>query len=271
LAAALSLLPDLKHLSLMGNCCGKLPLDDPVAPGYAQVCYFPGSALQGKQLTHLEVTLAHLRGEDGMRHLQGLTQMQDLWLHLFPAGRPHACDINAHMLSGMQHLTNLTIKGAKNASVFEPGALAGKTTLQHLYLLEYNVAGGSAGVAELLSHLQHMQQLTSLTLRNSLVNQEPNPPPAASSALTASSKLHYLDIGYSTLPAEVWQHVFPAGRQLPHLEELIVSFARTRTLDVWDSQDASDAPAGSRMVTCCPALRYSRCFICDTVCRCLAL
>lgn len=52
--------------------------------------------------------------------------------------------------------------------VLEPGALAGKTQLQHLSLRGVKMAGAAAGKAQLLLHLQPLQQLTQLHLPGSL-------------------------------------------------------------------------------------------------------
>jgi hypothetical protein len=76
-----------------------------------------------------------------------------------------------------------------------------------------------------------------------------NPPAAAYSALTASSKLVHLDIGYCNLPAGVWQHIFPAGRQLPYLQFLYITFLRH------PGGDEGMPPTGSTLVGCCPSLQ----------------
>jgi hypothetical protein len=128
----------------------------------------------------------------------------------------------------------------------EPGALAGsgKTRLQHLGLKYCRILGGAAGLAQLLSYLQHLQQLTHLILDSLYAGSDDTPPASGFSALTASSKLEFLSCGNCTMPADVWQHVFPAGRQLPHLE----------ALDIW----AVKTPAGGNtaapvnLVSCCP-------------------
>jgi hypothetical protein len=72
-----------------------------------------------------------------------------------------------------------------------------------------------------------MQQLTHLDLKTCLRAvsapyraETGRPPVAAYAALTASSKLQYLDISGACLPPGVWQHLFPADRQLPSLQFL---------------------------------------------------
>jgi hypothetical protein len=105
------------------------------------------------------------------------------------------------------------------------------------------------GPAQLLPFLQPLQQLTFLHLAlNPCCRQQGCPPLPAYSALTASSKLQHLQLYFSTLPAGVWQHVFPAGRQLPHLRYIDISKVKLP-----DGAPAP-APAGSLLVSCCPAL-----------------
>jgi hypothetical protein len=58
-----------------------------------------------------------------------------------------------------------------------------------------------------------------------------------------------LEVSKCQLPEGVWQHVFPAGRQLPHLQSLAISDVSL------PSGDQASAPEGSRLVTCCPGLR----------------
>jgi hypothetical protein len=113
-----------------------------------------------------------------------------------------------------------------------PCAFTPRTTqLQRLELVKCSIAGGPAGAAQLLSHLQALQQLTYLDVNNldltgRLDSDSASPPAAAYSSLTASSKLLHLDISWGVLPAGAWQHMFPAGKQLPHLRTLIISHVK---------------------------------------------
>jgi hypothetical protein len=50
------------------------------------------------------------------------------------------------------------------------------------------------------------------------------------------------------LPPSVWQHVFPAGRQLPHLTSLNVS-------NVGSDGDRAVTLDSSLLVSCCPSLQ----------------
>lgn len=77
------------------------------------------------------------------------------------------------------------------------------TQLQHLELVRYSIAGGS-GTAQLLLHLQPLQQLTHLNLTHTPRSNEPNPPAEAYSAVTASSMLQHLNISCGSCG---WQQV----------------------------------------------------------------
>jgi hypothetical protein len=131
----------------------------------------------------------------------------------------------------------------------EHGVLAGKTQLQHLCLNHCGLGKDAAGESQLLSHVQHLQQLTHLSLNASLrAVERTNPPASAYAALTASSKLQHLDISSCTLPAGAWQHLFPTGRQLPSLQSLNIG-------GVMQPSGAFAAPEGSCLVSCCPRLQ----------------
>jgi hypothetical protein len=209
---------------------------------------FTASALQQLQhLTCLELGCVDILGADkASPALQALTWLVELQLDGW-----QGVVITSSMLSGMQYLTRLQLSGGFIGMELAPGALASKTQLQHLCLHGCEVLGGAAGEAQLLSHLQPMQQLTHLDLFDSLDEvEESNPPASAYAALTASSKLQNLDISQCTLPAGVWQHVFPAGRQLPNLQSLNLNGVKQ------PSGEYATAPEGSRLVSCCPGLQY---------------
>lgn len=149
----------------------------------------------------------------------------------------------------MQSLTRLQVKGgSKSSTVLEADALAGMTQMQHLKMLNCRIAGAAVGAAQLLSNLQPLQQLTYLDLSRSLFSLGPYPAAAADSVLTASSNLRQLDIAGCTLPTGVWQHMFPAGRQLLHLRALHIS-------DVRGPSGPSAAPECSDLIRCCPCLQ----------------
>lgn len=78
-------------------------------------------------------------------------------------------------------------------------------------------------------------------------------PAAAYAALTASSNLQQLDIRYSAVTEGAWEHMFPAGRLLPQLQELTITGVRGPS-----GCRSAAAFEGSRLVSCCPGLKVLR-------------
>lgn len=108
----------------------------------------------------------------------------------------------------------------------------------------------AAWLEQLLSHLQPLQQLTFLVMKNTLwADHQDDPPAAAYAALTTSSKLQHLDLTGCRLPAGVWQHMFPTDRQLPQLQSLQLIGVKQL------AGGAATAPDGSLLVSCCPGLQ----------------
>jgi hypothetical protein len=250
LEAALLRLPALEHLCLRGSVAVV-----ELQQGFKQPTelLFPTAVLQQlQQLTYLELAGVELQGPDpaspALQLLTVLTRLADLRVRR--VGALDELCITASMLSGMCHLTWLALKGVG----FEPAALAGKTKLQHLELMSrlLEPSVGAAQVAQLLSQLQQQTQLTHLTIEHIRAGEVGSGDPAAYTALTASSKLQHLNISWSELPANVWQYLFPTGRQLPHLTSLNVSYVRQ--LPGGAAVLRLVAPESSRIVSCCPSL-----------------
>jgi hypothetical protein len=239
LAAALPLLPKLQHLSLIGIVTRS---GSPVG--------FPSSAMQSlQQLTYLETTGPWSPEPHGVQHLQGLTRLQDLRLHgLHTVLGKHS--IQASVMAGLRQLTHLKVEGYKNSCVFEPGMLEGKSLLQHLAVVDCSIAGGSAGVEQLLWYMPQLEHLTYINFRSSLRLEGSSPPASAYTALTASSKLQHLNIRFCTLPDHVWQHLFPVNglTSLPQLQELHIGAIR-------NPAGPAAAPEISRLVSCYPGLQ----------------
>jgi hypothetical protein len=174
---------------------------------------------QLQQLTYLELGKMFLQGpaadNPALQPLQLLTCLRHLCIDGdIPERKSY--HITASMLSG--NLSHLELHRCR----MEPSALAGKTCLQHMVLSECTWVDCAMGLAQVLSDLHHMQQLTHLALDYSLLDfYGTDSSAAAFSALTASSNLRHLDISGCMLPIE-WQHVFPTGRRLPHLRSLIL-------------------------------------------------
>ena len=239
-AALLPQLPaGLEHLSIV----------DLMGASWNFIFVPTGMLQQLQHLTYLELGSIQTVGPDearrGLQALQSLTQLVDFRLFNIMG------TVTPSLLSGMQHLTRLHLS---EKLWVKPGALAGRTQLQHLRVSECHL-WGAAGVAQLLSNLQPMQQLLNLTLsRCLLADHEGNAFPASAyAALTASSKLQHLDISHCRLLPGVWQHLFPTGRQLSNLRSLNVS-------GVLQASDGAaslyhPAPEGSSLVSCCPGLQ----------------
>jgi hypothetical protein len=96
-----------------------------------------------------------------LKPLQALTRLVELDLTGFSN-----LSVTADALSGICNLTCLKLAGLETG--VEPGALAGRTRLQHLDLSSCSIVGGAPGVAELLSQLLQMQELTHLTVGRSM-------------------------------------------------------------------------------------------------------
>jgi hypothetical protein len=252
LAAALLQLPALEHLCIFCNCIYDCICDcdcNYYCNATATASFATGVLQQLQQLTYLELAGDCLQGPDeaspDLQPLTALARLVDLRLRLEDT-------ISASMLSSVCHLTRLVMdKGG-----FEPGALAGKPKLQHLELTACSLYNqhqtGGLWVAELLSQLQHQTQLTYLCVGGSMMRScgELYPPAAAYAALTASSKLQHLSISWCKLPPDVWEHLFPAGRQLLHLTSLDISKVKQQL-----PYGAALAPDGSRLASCCPSLQ----------------
>jgi hypothetical protein len=264
LAAALAQLPDLQRLSI----CSLEPPEATIGPSGT-------FAFRTDALTHLQkltcLTLAGIGccnrasssssssssgSGDGnaaaaLQPLQALTRLADLELRgleevaLDGADLLSFCCLHGDALSGASQLTRLVVSSQE----LEPRVLAGKSQLQHLTLRACSVVVPGGGVAQLLSELQHLTQLTHLDLDSSCRwRGAGGPPPAAYASLTASSRLQHLDFSYNTLPATAWQYMCPPGRTLPQL----------RCLDVSDGTEADRSPAPpdtSALVSCCPGLQ----------------
>jgi hypothetical protein len=259
LVPALSQLPaGLEHLSFQSDGFSGRMRDK-----YGGQLFFPAGVLQQvQQLTYLDLGGIALRAPNdpiarALQPLQGMMRLADLRLGGASAANGRTI-ISAAMLSDLQHLTRLKLS---NAMALEPGALAGKTQLQHLDLCTFPFGRGEAAKAacsELLSHLQPLQQLTHLRMYRMLLAYKSDTPASAFAALTASSKLQHLDISSCILPAGVWQHMFPAGRQWLSLQEINID--RVKLATALDSRFCYGfpAPEGLRLVSCCPSLRCLR-------------
>ena len=229
-SAALAQLTDLEHLSISEY-------------GSSGREFLVLHALQ--HLTFLELDVFIL-GNPAVQCLSALTRLVDLRLQTH-----NTYSVSANTMSGLQRLTRLQLAtsdryGTDHGHVsVEPAALSGKTGLQHLELCKGRIAYGAAGEGQLLAHVGELQQLAYLSLCDSLIHHAAPPgsdnSAAAYSALTASSKLQHLNIE-CCMPAQAWEHMLPAGKQLPHLRTLY----------------ASCLPDITHLASCCPGLQSVR-------------
>jgi hypothetical protein len=256
LAAALQHLPLLQRLVV--NRC-KSPTCEHRPNYWGDPCWqFPGGALNGlQQLTGLELHGGTQKLSKVLQHLCHLTNLEDLQLW---EDDPPAVIATAETLSQLSRLTRLQLGGSVQ---MEAAVLAGKSRLQHLHLKYVNVwarvADGddalTAGSAALLSELQRLQQLTHLSLSDSMTHdlqlRRSMPSPAAYSSLLASSKLHTLDLGSYSLSAGAWSHIFPARKHFPNL--LVLDVCVSASLGA--EGIAMTLPDMQRLVSCCPNLQ----------------
>ena len=131
----------------------------------------------------------------------------------------------------------------------QPTQFAGLTGLQHLHLGTVNFYGGAAGGAELLAVLPKLSSLTNLVLLN--INDLEDCPAEAFAAITSSSRLQHLVLGKLRLPGHqetqchIWQHIFPANKQLLQLTTLVLQYV-TPCMSSLHMQAC---------VSCCPKLQ----------------
>jgi hypothetical protein len=232
-AAALMQLPDLQHLSF------ERVYDKHRRATFPTAVLSHLTKLTSLKLQQVDCSNNSSSGSNpgaALQPLQALTRLADLQLG---ARLGNAGDVTADMLSGADQLTRLVVSQQR----FEPRALAGKSQLQHLNLYGCSVVP-AAGVAQLLSELQHLTELTHLDLGGSScrVWAGPSPPPAAYASLTASSQLQHLDFNNNILPSAAWQYMCPPGRTLPRLWYLNIRGTRA-------------APDTSALASCCPGLQ----------------
>jgi hypothetical protein len=131
-----------------------------------------------QQLTYLELANVAVIDQPALQPLPSLVEVR-----LDDMSEP------AMRLAG-QNLTRFDWRGFG----FDPAFLAGKTLLRHLdlgWMDRWYEGSEVSGAAQLLSHMQPLQQLTYLSLAEGLYlnGNDHDPPAAAYSALTASSTL----------------------------------------------------------------------------------
>lgn len=229
---------------------------------YSARCWPTAVLQQLQQLTCLELSSMYVKADDStpaMHPMHALTRMADLRLSDVYDGRRtvyispswNRIGITASMLSNARHLTRLQLS---DLGIVQASVLAGKTRLQHLHLdcsALFSTEG--EGKAQLLSDLQHLQQLTHLAIvdYDCHGNQGSSFARAAYAVFTtASSTLQHLDLSGMRLPATGWCLEFPAGKWLPQLTYVDISVS-TQT----SHNTSTPALEGKLLVECCPALQ----------------
>jgi len=181
----------------------------------------------------------------------GLGQLQELtFLALTDANIP----VDRSTTPGLSKLTGLEMLWLYNCRSVDPSLLAPLVKLQHLDLDNTPPVGRPRGTAMLLAVLSKLQQLTHLDLCDCLL--DPAAAPAAAyAALTASSRLAYLDIQSAELPlADTWQLLLPPGRPLMQLQRLHLS-------GVYPAAGGFSAEQLQHIVQSCPALQNLQCVV----------
>lgn len=245
LVSALRQLPQLQQLTLAGL---HHPTENPYRRGDAVALTAP--MLQEVQgLTRLALTDFALPDPSALDSLSQLTALKSVHLSNIPG-----MQITDQVLPAAMQLTALRLSFSRRSTLGGPGpvslpgldtALAGQSQLQQLAVLNLPkpAADAAAATDAFLAAVGRMTQLTMLDLEHSLQAQAPTA--AAYSALTASSKLQSLSLRHVKCPPGALQHLLPEGRQLPHLQELLLLHSDVAPTTVADI---------SRIVSSCTAL-----------------
>lgn len=118
--------------------------------------------------------------------------------------------ITARVLQHLHHPTLFRLSGA----ALEPAALAKVMQLQHLTLEHTRMPGVAIGVSALLSQLQRLQQVSVLSLPDTL--RQCAADVARYAALTASTQVSSLNLRSCLLPQGAWHYVLRAGMGLQY-------------------------------------------------------
>jgi len=145
--------------------------------------------------------------------LSGLCDLQELTISFSSVA------LVLEELPGFTQLASLRSFSLWRAGTLDPALLHSCTNMQRLILDSVSIrpAGNPNALLELLGRLQGLQHLE---LRG--LNHDWPLASAAYTALAGGSKLQHLALMECSLPADVWQMVFPEGRHLPQLTEFSV-------------------------------------------------
>jgi hypothetical protein len=170
--------------------------------------------------------------------------------------------MNPSTLPGIECLTALEDLEMVNCGLEPSCLLLLPTSLTRLHLEDAALQPSNSTVAasQLLQALARLPALSFLGLR--YVEGWWPEQLSAYSALTASSNLQFLVACGCDMPGAAWAHVFPVGRQLPHLHTF------DARADEEGGGEAELAPFDStgiaHLVSCCPALEFLAVFTSPT-------
>uniref|UniRef100_A0A383VHK8 F-box domain-containing protein n=1 Tax=Tetradesmus obliquus TaxID=3088 RepID=A0A383VHK8_TETOB len=195
-----------------------------------------------RRLRQLTVGLSSSEGAANLAHLpRSLTCLEVT--HAPATGFSSSCPLTSGFgqLTGLQHLR------LSRVACVQPALLAGMVQLTHLELSVEHC--GSEQLQQLLQVLPLMQQLQLLHVE-SWTGAAPAQQQAVASrqltALLSSTQLCSLvlrDAG--CLPAAAGQAMFPAGRALPSLRQLVISYSRRTAATAMDDADPEAAAAAA--------------------------
>lgn len=242
LQAALSLLPNLQHVSFDWAYAQNRLVNSTIS-------FNPVVLEDMRQLTFLDVSGMGFKAVSAsdapiVQPLEHLTNLHCLQLSTSDL-RSHS--IRASMVAGMHQLSRLDLDFQ---FIVEPDALACLRRVQHL-----RVCIGEEDESAVVASVRQLQRLTRLThLSLSIRGEAPEESTAAAAAaafstLTASSQLQHLEMrAEGAMPADAWQHILPKGQQLPQLR-VLTDGVQVGWFGPWHIPDVT------RLVSCCPALR----------------
>jgi hypothetical protein len=195
-----------------------------------------------QHLTHLSL-LDQLATDAAVVALQQLPRLQDLQLRqatcseasfavlpvsltslqvtCFHVQRPKLSKSSAPGLAQLLALQRLVLNGVQ---AVRPALLAALPSLRHLEVCRCVLAAGphEAGWS-VLTRLTQLQHLALHTTTGQNPDTEPLLTPADAAALTASAQLTFLDISSEAVQEHELKSVFPAGKLLPHLQQVHAS------------------------------------------------
>jgi hypothetical protein len=234
-----------KGSSLQGDAASTAAID-----AWGRSIPAPGGLFS--QLTQLTQLFLYSADVGTFRHFSCLTKLQRLSMRELGA----ECAAGLTALQSFAQLTRLAITQADFPISMEtvpaiaaltglrslqlslcrmgvdPAVLGPLSQLQELDISFSELLGGPAGMSVLLAWLPKVQHLTHLAISGhqwgmqlgGLSQQAVGGrgavlavPPQAYSAFTASTALQHLELSFMDVPAAAWEHIFPAGRQLPSL------------------------------------------------------